>query len=84
VQRRIRNAAIVCLKSQLLILALWMLAAQTISLAQEAPQSHWTYKGPSDPKHWGELDPAFASCANGHHQSPINITGAKRFALTPD
>jgi carbonic anhydrase len=65
------------LKSQLLILALCLLAVQTISLAQEAPHSHWTYKGPSDPKHWGELDPAFASCSNGHHQSPINITGAK-------
>ena len=39
--------------------------------------SHWTYKGLDGPKHWGELDPAFASCANGHHQSPINITGTK-------
>ena len=53
------------LKSQFLILALCMLAVQTISLAQEAPQSHWSYKGPNDPKHWGKLDPAFAACAKG-------------------
>jgi carbonic anhydrase len=45
--------------------------------AQEHTAAHWGYKGEGDPKHWGQLDPAYASCANGHHQSPINITGAK-------
>jgi carbonic anhydrase len=55
-----------------------MLAVPTISLEQEAHPPHWTYnKGPDDPEHWGKLDPAFASCANGRSQSPINITGAK-------
>lgn len=52
------------------------------SLAQEAHHPpHWAYKGPEDPRHWGELDPAFATCANGHHQSPINITNATKADL---
>lgn len=66
-----------CGKSQFLIFTLCTLAAPTISLGQEAPPVHWSYKGPDDPKHWGKLDPAFAACANGHHQSPINIADAK-------
>ena len=65
-----------CVRSRYLVFAFCMLAAPTISLAQEPP-SHWTYEGPDGPTHWGQLEPAFASCANGHHQSPINITGAK-------
>jgi carbonic anhydrase len=64
-------------KSHFLILALCILVVPTISLAQQAPPHHWTYKGPDDPKHWGELDPAFAACVNGHHQSPINIAHAQ-------
>jgi hypothetical protein len=66
-----------CRKSQFLIFALCTLAVPTISLGQEVPPPHWTYKGPDDPKHWSKLDPAFAACANGHHQSPINIADAK-------
>jgi len=62
------------------ILSLCILSAvvtPAISFAQDAPPPHWTYKGHEDPKHWGELSPAFAACSNGHHQSPINITDAK-------
>src|SRR3974390_2225987 len=52
------------------------------SLAQEAHHPpHWAYKGAEDPRHWGELDPAFATCGSGHHQSPINITNATKADL---
>ena len=68
-------------KSPFLILALCILSAPIGSLAQETHPPHWTYSGPEDPKHWGQLDPAFASCSNGHHQSPIDIKGAKKADL---
>jgi carbonic anhydrase len=35
--------------------------------------AHWTYEGATGPAHWGSLDTAFARCANGHAQSPIDI-----------
>ncbi|HEY1469666.1 MAG TPA: carbonic anhydrase family protein [Candidatus Acidoferrum sp.] len=65
-------------KSLFLILGVCIVAAPVRSLAQEAHPPHWTYKGPEDPKHWGTLDPAFATCSNGHHQSPIDIRNAKK------
>ena len=47
--------------------------APTISHTQESHPPHWSYEGKEDPKHWGELDSAFASCKMGHNQSPIDI-----------
>lgn len=44
---------------------------------------HWTYEGSHDPKHWGEMDPAFAECKLGKQQSPIDIHGAQKAALAP-
>lgn len=38
---------------------------------------HWSYNGDTGPSHWGELDPANTSCANGSEQSPIDIDIAK-------
>jgi len=35
--------------------------------------THWTYEGATGPAHWGSLDTAFAKCAKGHAQSPIDI-----------
>jgi len=35
---------------------------------------HWGYEGDGAPKHWGDIDPRFASCKNGLNQSPINLT----------
>ena len=37
---------------------------------------HWSYEGDEGPSHWGDLDPAFDSCAHGHAQSPIDIPAA--------
>jgi carbonic anhydrase len=61
-----------------LILGPCILAAPARSRAQEAHPPHWTYSGPDDPAHWGTLDPAFATCSSGHHQSPIDIRDAKK------
>ena len=37
---------------------------------------HWTYDGETGAGHWGELDPAFAVCAEGTQQSPVDLAGA--------
>jgi len=42
-------------------------------LAQSHHGAHWTYEGETGPAHWGSLDPAFARCATGQAQSPIDI-----------
>lgn len=43
--------------------------------------SHWEYTGHKGAAHWGEIDAAFAECANGHQQSPINIDKTVKAAL---
>ena len=60
-----------------LVVALCILLAPAISRAQESHASHWSYEGNGDPKHWGSLDPAFATCKMGHSQSPIDIIHPK-------
>lgn len=35
--------------------------------------AHWSYEGAGGPEHWAELDPQFAACGVGTHQSPIDI-----------
>jgi carbonic anhydrase len=37
-------------------------------------ETHWGYEGESGPAHWADLDPAWALCATGKRQSPIDIT----------
>jgi carbonic anhydrase len=49
--------------------------------AQSHHTAHWTYEGESGPAHWGSLDPAFARCAVGHAQSPIDISAPKSHSL---
>jgi len=51
--------------------------------AQQHAGPHWTYNGKDGPDHWGELDKAFSICQAGHHQSPIDIRGAKPGNLPP-
>lgn len=38
---------------------------------------HWSYAGDTGPSQWGSLDTAYALCADGTAQSPINIQGAQ-------
>ncbi|MCB1790661.1 MAG: carbonic anhydrase family protein [Gammaproteobacteria bacterium] len=40
------------------------------------PATHWGYVGHDGPEHWGELDPAYQTCAVGKNQSPIDLTAA--------
>lgn len=58
-----------------------ILAMPARTLAQEAHPPHWAYKGSGGPRHWGALDPAFATCSNGHQQSPIDIRDAQKTEL---
>jgi carbonic anhydrase len=37
----------------------------------------WSYGGDEGPAHWGDLEPEYADCKLGQHQSPIDIRGAK-------
>jgi carbonic anhydrase len=71
------------LKACGLVMAFCIALVPAISRAQESHPPHWSYEGKEDPKHWGELDPAFATCKMGHNQSPINISHPK-LADLPD
>jgi carbonic anhydrase len=51
-------------------------AVPTLAQAHPAGTPHWSYSGPDGPEHWGDLDPSFAACKTGQHQSPIDIKGA--------
>lgn len=44
------------------------------TVAASAAPAHWTYEGEEGPAHWGTLDPAYAACADGSAQSPIDVT----------
>ncbi len=38
------------------------------------PMVKWGYDGPGAPEHWASLSERYAACADGKHQSPIDIT----------
>jgi carbonic anhydrase len=52
--------------------AFWITAAGA-GQEQANPEHTWDYGASRGPSHWAELSPEFASCKNGHRQSPINI-----------
>jgi carbonic anhydrase len=58
------------------IAAAALLAIVTGTTAATAAAS-WTYTGASGANHWGTLDAAYATCADGTAQSPINIVKTK-------
>jgi carbonic anhydrase len=37
---------------------------------------HWTYEGEEGPENWGALSPAYAACADGSAQTPIDVANA--------
>ena len=39
-----------------------------------AQKAEWSYRGEDGPQNWGELDEAYALCAVGQAQSPIDIS----------
>ncbi|MGE4371453.1 MAG: carbonic anhydrase [Xanthobacter sp.] len=49
------------------------------ALAQGVPSgASWGYEGTGGPEHWGTLEKAYAACAIGAQQSPVNLQGAVR------
>lgn len=51
-----------------------------------APHAHghaWHYDGEGGPGHWGSMNPAWATCAKGARQSPIDIRDGIRVDLEP-
>ena len=48
--------------------------------AAHGPGAHWAYTGAEGPSHWGELDEQYATCGEGHEQSPIDILPKRRDA----
>jgi carbonic anhydrase len=48
-------------------------AAAMATAPAHSTDVHWDYEGSNGPSAWGQLEPAFALCANGKRQSPINI-----------
>lgn len=69
-----------CFPSMLLPLMLLLSASL---FAQHHESSHWGYDGTEGPSHWAELNPEFAMCRSGHHQSPIDIRNARKADLPP-
>ncbi|WP_420208124.1 carbonic anhydrase [Candidatus Electronema sp. JC] len=59
--------------------ALTLLAAGAAGAAEEK----WSYAGETGPEYWGLLDPAYALCAQGASQSPVNLTGLIEADLEP-
>ena len=37
---------------------------------------HWSYDGPTGPRYWGRIDPAYAACDTGQQESPIDLSNA--------
>jgi carbonic anhydrase len=60
-----------------------LLAGALVLHQQQQPEHSWGYDNLHGPAHWAELEPEFADCSKGHHQSPIDIRSAKKVALPP-
>lgn len=60
------------------VLLLW-----TTTHAQGSHPPHWSYEGKKGPENWGQLNPAYAACAEGRAQSPIDIKNTKSAELPP-
>ena len=59
-----------------------LVGATVLSGIAAFAEVHWDYEGTDGPKHWGSLDPAFAACASGTEQSPVDLTGAQESDLS--
>jgi len=49
-------------------------ASGALAQTGSAPHAHWDYAGEHGPDHWAALNPAYAPCAEGKAQSPIDFT----------
>jgi carbonic anhydrase len=62
----------------LCIFVLWACAPKV----EQSTSPYWAYEGEEGPEHWGELDPDFATCGTGTHQSPIDVSKSVEKDLT--
>ena len=53
-----------------------LLAGGSLLWGADLSDLRWGYGGDVGPAHWGSLDPAFAPCARGSEQSPVNLADA--------
>jgi carbonic anhydrase len=51
------------------------------AIQEHLPEHSWDYGEAQGPNHWGELKPEFATCKNGHSQSPIDIRSPQKSDL---
>ena len=65
------------------IFVLLILALTLTTCAQDHKSGHWGYDGAEGPSHWADLNPEFAVCRSGHHQSPVDIRNARKVDLPP-
>ncbi len=54
------------------------------SVASHSSHAPWSYAGPRGPKHWAQLDPAYALCSDSNNQSPINLNDSIAKAVDMD
>jgi carbonic anhydrase len=66
-----RSALAACLVTALLGLA--CAQAEHEGASEHAGVVHWGYEGQEGPSHWAELNPAWAVCGDGTHQSPVDL-----------
>lgn len=52
-----------------------------VSSTATADQPHFSYTGAQGPANWATLSPAYATCASGKSQSPIDITAVHHAEL---
>src|SRR5215470_5770254 len=62
-------------------------ASCALAAAMAVATAQWSYEGATGPSHWGDLDPAYAACSKGAHQSPVNLparvpSASRTFGLT--
>jgi carbonic anhydrase len=67
-------------KPQLLALVAALVAAP---VAWAIKPAHWSYSGSESPRYWGQLDPSYATCDSGQHQSPIDLRDFTNGDLKP-
>jgi carbonic anhydrase len=53
------------------------------SIAHAQWKTPWSYEGARGDAHWGDLDPAYATCKTGKAQSPIDIRATGKADLPP-
>ena len=57
--------------------------AAAVAAQEQHPAHTWDYGKLHGPSHWGESEPGFAQCSNGHHQCPIDIRNPQKADLPP-